>query len=123
MPDVGVVSSSLLDTAGSFFSKIGDLVQATNLPDQIKDVDFVGLFTNPWFMVPFVAMVGYMVYKQAFRDLLIIGIIVALWWVSGTEYMQTLVVGDELQINKVLPVLFGGAAVLGFVIYLFFGRS
>ncbi len=123
MPDVGVVSSSLLDTAGSFFSKIGDLVQATNLPDQIKDVDFVGLFTNPWFMVPFVAMVGYMVYKQAFRDLLIIGIIVALWWVSGTEYMQTLVVGDELQINKVLPVLFGGAVVLGFVIYLFFGRS
>ena len=123
MPDVGVATSSLLDTVGSFFSKIGDLVQATNLPDQIKDVDSVGLFTNPWFMVPFVAMVVYMVYKQAFRDLIIIGIIIAIWWVSGTEYMQTLVVGDELQINKVLPVLFGGAAVLGFVIYLFFGRS
>ncbi|MDH3391290.1 MAG: hypothetical protein OEL85_05795 [Desulfobulbaceae bacterium] len=123
MPDVGVATSSLFDTVGSFCSKIGDLVQATNLPDQIKEVDSVGLFTNPWFMVPFVAMVVYMLYKQAFRDLIIIGIIIAIWWVSGTEYMQTLVVGDELQINKILPVLFGGAAVLGFVIYLFFGRS
>jgi hypothetical protein len=37
--------------------------------------------------------------------------------------MQTLVVGEELQVNKVLPVLFGGAAILGIVIYLLFGRS
>jgi hypothetical protein len=37
--------------------------------------------------------------------------------------MQTLVVGDELQINKILPVLFGGAVTLGFIIYMFFGRS
>ncbi len=123
MPDVGAITGNVSDTVGSFFSRIGDLVQATNLPDQIKDVDFVGLFTNPWFMVPFVAYVIYLLYKQAFRDLIIVGIIIAVWWVSGTEYMQTLVVGDELQINKVLPVLFGGAVILGFVIYLFFGRS
>jgi hypothetical protein len=37
--------------------------------------------------------------------------------------MQTLVVGGELQINRILPVLFGGAVTLGFIIYLFFGRS
>ena len=123
MPDVGAVVSNVSDTAGSFFSRIGDLVQATNLPDQVKDVDFVGLFTNPWFMVPFVAWVIYLVYKQKFKDMIIIGIVIAIWWVSGTEYMQTLVVDDELQINKILPVLFGGAAVLGFVIYMFFGRS
>ena len=123
MLDVGAVANNLSDTAGSFFSRIGALIQATNLPDQIKDVDYVGLFSNPWFMVPFVAWIGWMVYKQAFRDLIIVVIIVAIWWLSGTEYMQTLVVGDELQINKVLPILFGGAAVLGFVIYMFFGRS
>lgn len=123
MPDVGAVVNNVSDTAGSFFSRIGDLIQATNLPDQVKDVDFVGLFTNPWFMVPFVAWVIYLVYKQKFKDMILIGIIIAIWWVSGTEYMQTLVVGDELQINKILPVLFGGAAVLGFVIYMFFGRS
>ena len=123
MPDVGAVVNNVSDTAGSFFSRIGDLIQVTNLPDQVKDVDFVGLFTNPWFMVPFVAWVIYLVYKQKFKDLIIIGIIIAVWWVSGTEYMETLVVGDELQINKILPVLFGGAAILGFIIYMFFGRS
>ena len=123
MPDVGEIVSNISDTAGSFFSRIGDLVQATNLPDQVKDVDFVGLFTNPWFMIPFVAYVIYLAYKQKFRDMIIVGIIIAIWWVSGTEYMQTLVVGDELQINKILPVLFGGAVILGFVIYMFFGRS
>ena len=52
-----------------------------------------------------------------------VAIFIAVWWVSGTEYMQTLVVGEKLQVNKVLPVLFGGAAILGIVIYLLFGRS
>jgi hypothetical protein len=37
--------------------------------------------------------------------------------------MKTLVVGEELQIKKVLPVMFGGAAILGVIIYLLFGRS
>jgi hypothetical protein len=37
--------------------------------------------------------------------------------------MNSLLVDGEIQINKILPVIFGGAAVLGFVIYLFFGRS
>jgi hypothetical protein len=123
MLDVGAIANTLSNTAGSFFSKIGDIIQTTNLPDQIKDVDYVGLFSNPWFMVPFVAWIVWMVYKQAFRDLIIVAIIIIIWWLSGTEYMQTLVIGDELQINKVLPVLFGGAVVLGFVIYMFFGRS
>ncbi|MBA3007267.1 MAG: hypothetical protein KKB91_02670 [Proteobacteria bacterium] len=97
--------------------------ESTHLQQQIKDVDYVGLFTNPWFLVPFVALVLYLLYKQAFRDLILVSLFVAVWWVSGLDYMQTMVVGDELQINKVLPVLFGGAAVLGFVIYLLFGRS
>lgn len=83
----------------------------------------MGLFTNPWFLVPFVALVVYLLYKQAFRDLIIISIFVAVWWISGTDYMHTLTVGGILQMNKILPVAFGGAAVLGFVIYLLFGRS
>jgi hypothetical protein len=123
MTDVGAVASSLSDTAGSLLSRIVDLMQTTNVPDQIKDVDCLGLFTNPWFIVPFVFLVGYLLYKQSFRDLIIISIVIALWWGSGTDYMQTLVVGDELQIDKVLPVFFGGGLTLGFVIYLFFGRS
>ena len=108
---------------GAIIEPIGRFVQATHLPQQIKQVDFSGLFTNPWFLVPFVTGTGYLLYKQAFRDLIILGIILGVWYASGTPYMQTLVVGGELRVAKVLPVLFGGAATLGVLIYLLLGRS
>jgi hypothetical protein len=96
---------------------------STHIQEQIKDVDFVGLFTNPWFIIPFVVLIFYSLFRQKWKDLIIIIIFVAIWWVSGTNYMNSLLVNGEIQINKILPVIFGGAAVLGFVIYLFFGRS
>lgn len=98
-------------------------LESTRLPEQVREVDYLGLFTNPWFLVPFVALIGHLVYKNALRDLVILGALLGMWCASGTTYMQTLVVGGELQINKVLPVLFGGAAMLGLVIYLLIGRS
>jgi hypothetical protein len=106
-----------------FVNSILAWIESTHIQQQIKDVDYVGLFTNPWFLVPFVVLVLYLLYKQAFRDLIIVSLFVAVWWVSGLDYMQTMVVNGELQMNKILPVLFGGTAVLGFVIYLLFGRS
>ncbi len=105
------------------FDKIGTWWVSTHVPEQIKDVDAAGLFTNPWFIVPFGSMVCYMAWKQSWRDLIIIATFVAVWWISGTEYMHTLLVGDIVQMDKILPVVFGGAAVLGFIIYLLFGRS
>jgi len=108
---------------GGFLDNIFSFIDSTKLPQQITEVDYVGLFTNPWFLVPFVCFVGYLVYKQKWRDIIFIIIFTGIWWASGTEYMQTLVVGEELQVNKVLPVLFGGAVILGIVIYLLFGRS
>ena len=106
-----------------FFGRILAWIESTHIQEQVANVDYVGLFTNPWFMVPFVAMVLYLLYKQSFKDLIIVIIFIGVWWVSGTEYMHTLVIGDELQIGKILPVLFGGAALMGFVIYMIFGRS
>ncbi|WP_417916759.1 hypothetical protein [Candidatus Electronema sp. JC] len=108
--------------AEGFFGKIGAWLQSTNVPQQIQDVDFSGLFSNPYFLVPFIAIVGYMIWKQSFNELIILLIFIALWWLSGTEYMQTLVVDGELQIKKILPVLIGASAVLAFIIYLYFGR-
>lgn len=104
-------------------TKFSTWFESTHLQQQIKDVDYIGLFSNPWFIVPFGMMVLYMVFKQKWRDLIIITVFVGVWWVSGTEYMNTLIVGDELQIGKILPVIFGGAGALGVVIYLLFGRS
>ncbi len=106
-----------------FFGKILAWIESTHIQEQVANVDYVGLFTNPWFMIPFVTMVLYLLYKQSFKDLIIVIIFIGVWWVSGTEYMHTLVIGDELQIGKILPVLFGGAALMGFVIYMIFGRS
>lgn len=105
------------------WKKVTDWFDSTHIHEQIRDVDAAGLFTNPWFVVPFVVMVGYMLFKQQWKDLIIVAILVAVWWVSGTPYMDTLIVDGELQVDKILPVAFGGAAALGFVIYLLFGRS
>lgn len=107
----------------SMFSGIVEWFDSTNLHEQITEVDFIGLFTNPWFMVPFVALVVYLLYKQSFKDLILLAMLIGVWWVSGTEYMSTLIVGDELQMDKVLPVVFGGAIALGLAIYILFGRS
>ena len=106
-----------------FFTKILDFIDSTKLPEQIKEVDYIGLSTNPWFLVPFVIFVLYLLYKQKWRDIIFVAVFIGIWWVTGTDYMQTLVVGEELQVKKVLPVMFGGAAILGLLIYLLFGRS
>jgi len=119
MANSGVVALG----AGNFFAKIGDWLLSTNVPQQIEKVNFVGLFTNPWFIVPFIAFIGYLVWKQSFNELIIVIILIIIWWASGTEYMQTIIVDGKLQINKILPLLAVASAVLGFIIWLFFGRS
>jgi hypothetical protein len=105
------------------WKSITNWFESTHLQEQIKDVDAIGLFTNLWFVIPFGLMVGYMLFKQQWKELMIVTIFVAVWWVSGTPYMNSLIVDGELQMDKVLPVAFGGAAALGFIIYLLFGRS
>ena len=106
-----------------FFTNLKEWLASSHIAEQIKDVDIIGLFTNPWFIIPFILMFCYMLFKQQWKDLIIITIFIGIWWVSGTNYMDTLLVNGEIQMDKILPVIFGGAVVLGFVIYLFFGRS
>ena len=106
-----------------YLQKITDFWDSTHIYQQVTDVDAVALFSNPWFMVPFVIGIIYLIYKQGWKNLIIIGILTFVWWISGTAYMNSLIIGDEIQLERVLPVVFGGAVLLGFVIYLFFGRS
>lgn len=106
-----------------YFNKIAEWFASTHLNEQVADVDIVALFSNPWFIVPFGILVCYMLYKQQWKDLVIIIVCIGVWWVSGTAYMDSLIVRGEIQIEKILPVIFGGAIALGFVIYLLFGRS
>lgn len=97
---------------------------STHIHEQIMEVDYIGLGTNPWFMVPFGLMLCYMLYKQRWKDIIIVTVCVGVWWASGTDYMNSLISPNgEIVMDKILPVVFGGAVILGFVIYLLFGRS
>ena len=106
-----------------FFTKIVEFIDSTQVLQQLKEVDAVGLFTNPWFLVPLICLIGYMLYKQDFKEIIVIIIGFGCWHISGTEYMNTLIVDDEIQLAKVLPVVFGAACILGIIIYMYFGRS
>lgn len=106
-----------------FFTKIANWFESTNIDQQLRGVDYIGLFTNPWFMVPFVLMLAHMLYKQRWTQIIVTGVGVGVWYFSGTDYANSLLVDGEIDIKKILPVMFGGAAVLGFVVYLLFGRS
>ncbi len=106
-----------------FLNKIVEFIHSTQVLQQFKEVDAAALFTNPWFLVPLICLLGYMAYKQDFREIIIIVIGFVCWHISGTQYMATLIVDDEIQLAKVLPVVFGAACILGLVIYMYFGQS
>ena len=108
---------------GDFFGKLTDLINATQISEQISQVDAGGLFTNWFFLVPFICLLAYLLYKQSFTNIFLIAIGFGVWYFTGTQYMQELTVNGEIQIEKVLPVAFGAVVVLGVIIYLLFGRS
>lgn len=100
-----------------------DFLNYTNLPEQLRQVDVKGLFTNPWFLAPFIAQLGWWFYKQAVNNIVCTGLAIGVWYFSGTGYAQQLVVNGELQLGKILPVAGVGIVVLVLLIYLFFIRS
>lgn len=106
-----------------YWDRLVDFVNSTHIPEQFDKVDYVGLFSNPWFLVPFIILIGYMLYKQEFKNIITLGLFLGCWAFSGTEYMANLTVDGELQLSKVLPIVFGAAAVMGIIIYMHFGRS
>lgn len=107
------------------FTVIGfvDFINTTQLPEQISNVDAKGLFSNGYFLTPFLAVMAYLLYKQAFKGMILVGIGIGCWFASGTQYMSELVVDGEAQFSKILPVMIGGIVVLATVVYLLFGRS
>lgn len=106
-----------------FITKFIDWFKSTQLPQQITEIDYTGLFTNPYFLIPFLAIIAYLLYKQAFKDLIMIAIFTCLWIFSGSQYIQEVSIDGELQLSKVLPLVFGGAAIMGVIIYMYFVRS
>ena len=106
-----------------FLTPVMDFIDKTQILDQIRDVDAKGLFTNPWFLVPFIAQIGWWFYKQAVNSLVCTALAIGVWIFSGSYYAKGLVVNGQLQLTKVLPVAGVGIGVLMVLAYLFFIRS
>ncbi|MEA1933686.1 MAG: hypothetical protein U9N60_04550 [Thermodesulfobacteriota bacterium] len=106
-----------------FLVSVIELVNSTNVPQQISEVDAKGLFSNGYFLVPFIGVVGYMIYKQALNSLVVMGLGIGLWIFSGSHYMQGAIVDGEIQLEKLLPVLAVWVAAIAVFIYFLFIRS
>ncbi|MHB1014921.1 MAG: hypothetical protein ACYC2W_06560 [Desulfurivibrionaceae bacterium] len=106
-----------------FLGKIVDFMNSTNVPQQFREVDARGLFTNSWFLVPFIVFICYNLYKQAVNTLVMTGLGFGLWLFSGSSYMEGMVVDGILQLNKVLPVAGVFIGAIAIAIYFLFMRS
>jgi len=106
-----------------YLGQLVDFLNSTNMPQQFHDVDAKGLFTNTWFLVPFIAFICYNLYKQAINTLVMTGLGFGLWLFSGSSYMEGMVVNGTLQLGKVLPVAGVFLGVIGVAIYFLFMRT
>ena len=106
-----------------FLTAIAEFISNTSVPAQVKAVDAAGLFTNPWFLAPFVLFVGYQLYKQSMNALVLTGVAIGLWLFTGSPLTRNLIVDGQLQIGKILPVAGVGLVALGIIIYFLFMRS
>ncbi len=105
------------------FGSLLDFLNNTNLPEQLREVDIRGLFTNPWFLVPFILFIGYYLYRQAVNPLVLTALALGLWIFSGSPMMDGLIVDGELQLAKVLPVVGVGIVATVVAVYFFFIRD
>ena len=106
-----------------FLTSVFTWFKDTQVLDQIRDVDAIGLFKNPYFLVPFISLIIYYLYKQAFNNLIIIALVLGLWYFSGTEYVTGAVVNGELQLSKVIPTVLVGVGGIATLVYLLFIRQ
>ncbi|MFU8818880.1 MAG: hypothetical protein ACNA74_04045 [Desulfurivibrio sp.] len=106
-----------------FLTSIMDFIAGTGVGEQIRAVDFKGLFTNPWFMVPFIGFIGYNLYKQAVKILVITLLVVGLWLFTGSPMMDGLFIDGHLQLNKVLPVAGVGLVAVAVAVYFLIMRD
>ncbi|MEJ2031913.1 MAG: hypothetical protein P8Y63_02490 [Deltaproteobacteria bacterium] len=106
-----------------FMVSIGEFMQRTQVPQQFRAVDVKGLFTNLYFLIPFLAVVGHFLYRKAVNYLILLALGIGVWIVSGTSIMHGLVVNGIVQIDKILPVAGVGVVIIAVVVYVVFIRS
>lgn len=106
-----------------FFASIADFFQSTQVPEQLRAVDAAGLFSNPYFMVPFLGLVGYLIYKKAINNLLLVALVLGIWLFSGSHFVKDAFEGDQISVGKILPIIGFGVGAIGVLVYVLFFRS
>lgn len=98
-------------------------LDATRLPEQISKVEIGGLFSNPYFLVPFICLIIFILLSRSYKNLLLIGMGIGLWAFSGSEYVKDIMMDGELQLSKIWPVLAVGIGTIGTIVLMVFGKS
>ena len=106
-----------------FLVSIVDFFNNTEIPRQFAKVDAKGLFTNWYFLVPLVGMIGYWLYKQAWNTMIMAALGCGLWLFTGSKYMKNVFVDGNLQLDAVAPVVGVGIVAVGVIIYVLFIRD
>jgi hypothetical protein len=106
-----------------FYLPILDFCKSTQIPAQIENVDVKGLFSNLYFMLPFLAIVGHTIYQKDYSSLTIGGLAIGIWILTGSEYMQSSSADGTIGMDKLLPILLGGIVIMAIIVYIYFIRS
>ena len=106
-----------------YLARVSEWIHQTQVLEQIKEVDAPGLFHNPYFLVPFICLIVYNLYRQTFTNLIILALLIGLWHFSGTTYVHEAVKGGEVQIGKILPIAGVGVGGIAVLVYLLFIRQ
>jgi hypothetical protein len=106
-----------------FFQPVVDFIVSTKVPEQVENIEYQALFTNPWFLVPYLAVIGWQIYKRQPYSVIITVLLTGSWAFFGTPYMQGVLNQEEIQLDTILPLVGGACAVLGVIVYLIFFKS
>ena len=106
-----------------FFKPVLEFIISTKVPEQVENVDYKGLFSNGWFLVPYLAMIGWNVYKKAINALVVIVLLTGGWAFCGTPYMQDVLGREEIALEAVLPLVAGACTILAIIVYIYFFKD
>jgi len=106
-----------------YLTSIVNWINSTQIPHQIQVVDAKGLFHNPYFLVPFILFIVYLLYKQSVNNLVVTAVCLGLWWFSGTEIVKGALVDGIVQLDKVLPIAGVGITSIAILVYFLFIRQ
>jgi predicted RND superfamily exporter protein len=113
----------IIDNIADILAPVIRFIHDTKVPEQINSIDYHGLFTNPWFMVPLVAVILYELFRRSIRSVISIVIFLGVWAFFGTPYMQEILTSDTVTLDKILPLLGGAVLLLAIIVYMYFLRS